>query len=46
MAKVKVKVSSLLDKDIHKRLKQLQLDKDFRSISEAIRYVMAKAKVK
>ncbi len=44
MAK-RIKVSAMLDKDIHKRLKQLQLDMDFRSISETIRYVMKKAKV-
>ncbi len=41
----KIKVSAMLDKDIHRRLKQLQLDKDFKSLSETIRYVMGKAKV-
>ena len=36
----KIKVSAMLDKDVHKRLKQLQLDRDFKTISESIRYVL------
>jgi len=34
------KVSSLLDRDVFKAFKQIQLDKDLRSLSEAMRYVL------
>ncbi len=36
----KEKVSVLMDKDVHKRLKYLELDNDCASISEAIKVAL------
>ncbi len=46
MAQNNDKISALLDRDVYKKYKQIQLDHDLKSISQAMRFDLERKAVK